>query len=565
VVSLAFTYVADWIYRFTISAFGPLAPLPLGFVAVVLLFATGWWFWRRFRQEIDSAAGHATEWVWAKLQHTPPVRAVRSRFPRASHFAVERLDPRTMTGLGLSVGVLALLAMAWAFAEVVFEVVNGTSIKATDDRVVNLFAMLRTPSLDSFMLAMTYLGSGRTLAVLAAVGVVVALIWKRRGSALMIVLSLVASSIFFSAIKLLIGRPRPPLWSARIVQAQFSFPSGHATTSAAFYGVVAFILVRELRLRHRHHIWLEIIAGLCAVVLVVLVGVSRVYLGVHYPSDVLAGWTGGATWVALAFVVTRTRLLRSDVEQSRPMPVERAVERALASVGALALGVSYLVLTYPPTPLPPVVEARAPIPVTQEQIPGLILMKLPHHTTGLFGHRQEPINLVFVGAPSEIAGAFHAAGWVQAAQLNWTTFVQAARATLTHSADAAGPVTPSFLGDVPESLAFSQPVGKAFAKRHHIRIWSTRYAVPAGQRVWLATASYDEGFAIATGSLLPVHEIAPDIDTERDYIATSLGRAGGVARVQSLQIVPPEMGTNSFGSPFFTYGKADLFWLRPSR
>ena len=86
--------------------------------------------------------------------------------------------------------------------------------------------------------------------------------------------------------------------------------------------------------------------------------------------------------------------------------------------------------------------------------------------------------------------------------------------------------------------------------------------MPGGERVWLATASYDAGFAIATGSLLPVHEIAPDIDTERDYVTGSLGRTGSVASVQPLQIVPPEMGTNSFGSPFFTYGKADLFWLQ---
>lgn len=561
VVLLAVLYVGYWLYRFTISAFGPLAPLPLGFLAAVLLFVTAWWFWRRFRQEIDDTAYHGAEWVWTKLQDTPPVQVVRSRFPRTSHFVAGRLDPRTITGLGLSVGVLVLLAMAWAFAEVAFEVVNGTSIRATDNRVVNLFAMLRTPSLDRFMLAMTYLGSGRTLAVLAAVGVIVALVWKRRGDALMIVLSLVASSIFFTAIKLLIERPRPPLWSARIVQAEFSFPSGHATTSAAFYGIVAFLLVRELRLRHLHHIWLEITAGLCAVVLVVLVGISRVYLGVHYPSDVLAGWTGGALWVALTFVVTRIRPSPSDTEESTRMPVERAVGGAVTSVGALALGVAYLVLSYPPTPLPPVAQPPAPILVTQEQVPGLILTKLPHYTGGLFGHRQEPINLVFVGTPSDIERAFRAAGWVQAEQLNWRTFVQATRATLTHSADSAGPVTPSFLGEMPESLAFNQPVGHAFAKRHHIRIWSTRYALPGGQRVRLATASYDEGFAIATGSLLPVHEIAPDIDTERDYVASSLERAGGVARVQSLQIVPPEMGTNSFGSPFFTYGRADLFWF----
>lgn len=562
VLLLAGVYGGYWIYRFTVSAFGPLAPLPLALLAAILLVAAAWWCWRRFRQEIDGAARHAAEWVWASLRDTPLVRAGQTKFPRASAFAARRVDPRAITGLGLSVGALVVLAMAWAFAEVSFEIVNGTSIDATDDRVVNLFALLRTPSLDRFMLAMTYIGSGRTVVVLATVCIIVALLWKRRDGALMIVSSLVASSIFFSTIKLLIGRPRPPLWSARIVQTGFSFPSGHATTAAAFYGVAAFLLLREWRLRRDRHIWLDVTTGICAIVLVALIGISRVYLGVHYPSDVLAGWAGGALCVALVFVITRIRQSRSHGAEPTRRPIERVVRRTLASVGALALGTTYLVLSYPPMPLPPYAQRPAPTLVTHEQVPALMLTTLPHYTVDLFGHRQEPINLVLVGAQSDVERSFRGAGWVPARQLTWTTFVQAARATLTHSADSAGPVTPSFLGEAPERLAFNQPVGRAFAKRHHIRIWNTQYAVPGGQRIWLATASYDEGFAIASGSFLPVHEIAPDIDTERDYVASSLEHAGGVARVQSLQIAPPELGTNSFGSPFFTYGKGYLLWLR---
>ena len=128
--------------------------------------------------------------------------------------------------------------------------------------------------------------------------------------------------------------------------------------------------------------------------------------------------------------------------------------RALTSVGAVGIGVSYLVLTYPPTPLPPVARSNEAMLVTREQIPSLIFTKLPRYTGGMFGHRQEPINLIFVGTQSDIESAFGAAGWVKAAPLTWSTFLQAARATLTHSADAAGPVTPSFLGEMPQSLAF---------------------------------------------------------------------------------------------------------------
>jgi membrane-associated phospholipid phosphatase len=560
-LAAAILYVGYWLYRFTVGVFGPLAPLPLGFLAVVLVIVAAWWSWRRFRQEIDAAAYRGAEWIWGRTENTAAIVAIRSKFPWAVHFAAARIDPREVSGLGLSLGVSALLAAVWAFAVVAFQVVNGTSIAATDHRIVNLFAVLRTPSLDRFMFAVTYLGSGRTLGVLAAVGIIISLLCRKHGDALAILLSLVASSIFFSAVKILIGRPRPPIGSARIAQAGFSFPSGHATTSTALYGILAFLLVRELGFRRGHRVWREVAIILSAVGIIALIGFSRVYLGVHYPSDVLAGWTGGAMWIISVFLFTRIRSSRSDTEPPARIPAEWTVGRWLTSAGVLAVGGVYLVLSYPPVPLPPIALPEASNLVARDQVVQLVLTKLPHHTGSLFGHRQEPINLVFIGTPADIEHAFGSAGWFKAEQLNWTTFVRATRATLTHSADPAGPVTPSFVGEAPESMAFNQPVGKAFATRHHIRIWHTRYEVPGGKRVWLATASYDEGFAIATGSLLPVHEIAPDIDTERDYVVASLEQVAAVTFTQSLQIVPPEMGTNSFGSSFFTYGRASLLWL----
>ena len=560
-LAAAIPYVGYWLYRFTVGVFGPLAPLPLGFLSAILVIVATWWSWRRYRQEIDEVVCHGAEWIRGQAENTAAIVAIRSKYPRAVHFAVARIDPREVSGLGLSLGVSALLAGVWAFAVVAFQVVNGTPIAATDHRIVNLFAVLRTPSLDRFMFAVTYLGSGRTLGVLAAVAITIALLWRKHGDALAILLSLVASSIFFSAVKVLIGRPRPPIGSARIVQAGFSFPSGHATTSAALYGTLAFLLLREVGFRRVHRVWHEVAIILSAVGIIALIGFSRVYLGVHYPSDVLAGWTGGAMWIISLFLFTRIRSARSDTDEPVRIPAEWSVGRGLISAGVLALGGVYLVLSYPPVPLPPIALPEVSNLVARDQVARLVLTKLPHHTESLFGHRQEPINLVFVGTLADIERAFSTAGWFKAEQLNWTTFVRATRATLTHSADPAGPVTPSFVGEAPESLAFNQPVGKAFATRHHIRIWRTRYEVPGGKCVWLATASYDEGFAIATGSLLPVHEIAPDIDTERDYVVASLQRFSGAPLAQSLQIVPPEMGTNSFGSPFFTYGRASLLWL----
>ena len=79
------------------------------------------------------------------------------------------------------------------------------------------------------------------------VAIIIALLARRYEHAALIPVSLVASSLFFSAITLLVGRPRPLMESARIVQGGFSFPSGHAAVSATFYGTIAYVLIREVR------------------------------------------------------------------------------------------------------------------------------------------------------------------------------------------------------------------------------------------------------------------------------------------------------------------------------
>jgi hypothetical protein len=194
-------------------------------------------------------------------------------------------------------------------------------------------------------------------------------------------------------------------------------------------------------------------------------------------------------------------------------------------------------------------------------VPTILLTQLPHYTETLVGHRQEPISLVFVGTRAQLELAFRAAGWTEAQPYGFTSLAHAIGRTLTHQPDPAGPVTPSFLAEEPNALAFSQPVGATFAQRHHLRLWGTHIQTSAGQPVWLATASFDRGFELAKTTFLPTHQIAPDIDTERAYVVTSLERTGLVTDAFTLLLVPPESGHNFNGDQFFTDGRAVILWL----
>ena len=124
-------------------------------------------------------------------------------------------------------------------------------------------------------------------------------------------------------------------------------------------------------------------------------------------------------------------------------------------------------------------------------------------------------------------------------------------------------MTPAFLAGRPQDLAFELAVhAGSVSERHHTRIWASGFALSDGTPIWVATASLDDRVEIKFPVILPNHHIAPAIDLERDYIARSLEATGLVASEARVHAVPPELGTNAAGDPFFTYGVAVVIDLR---
>jgi undecaprenyl-diphosphatase len=116
-------------------------------------------------------------------------------------------------------------------------------------------------------------------------------------------LSVAATELVVHAVKVLVERPRPPEEEALTQAAGFSFPSGHAATAVAVYAVLALVVGRRCCDRTR------VILAVVGALIVLGIGASRVYLGVHYPTDVIAGWlTGGALALGSWLIATRVRL-----------------------------------------------------------------------------------------------------------------------------------------------------------------------------------------------------------------------------------------------------------------
>jgi len=187
-------------------------------------------------------------------------------------------------GLGISAFVV------WAFIELTDEVVEGES--RAFDRIVLLWIHSTFPGwLEGPIRIITALGYYWVVVPLLAVAVA---FFYRKGwrlSAVLLVVSTAGSIVLTTVLKGVFERARPELFDSGYQASFYSFPSGHATVAVGFYGMLTLVLAYRLRGTAR---WALVILG---ILVVLLIGFSRLYLGVHYPTDVLAGYLAALLWL----------------------------------------------------------------------------------------------------------------------------------------------------------------------------------------------------------------------------------------------------------------------------
>lgn len=189
--------------------------------------------------------------------------------------------------VSLVIAVLCLLA----FLKLVDNVTENEAITVVDVQLGRALNDSMTPALVSFYLLLSYVGGQGSL--VAGVAAALWAIWRRQWLYLgFVVVTLVGAGLLNSALKMIFARPRPAFANVFAVEQNASFPSGHAMLSLVTFGLLAyFLFYRDRRLLVR-----TLIVGI-TVIFVLLVGISRLALGVHYLSDVLAGYAVGGLWL----------------------------------------------------------------------------------------------------------------------------------------------------------------------------------------------------------------------------------------------------------------------------
>jgi len=228
-----------------------------------------------------------------RLAARPTVLRLRHRYARQLAFLAARFNPATALGLAMTAQLVVLALLGAAFAGVTEDVLANEEIVRFDDPMSRFLVGQREAWLTSVMRVITNLGSGFVVVPLV---LLVGLLARRAARSwrplFLLALILAGATLTSTVIKLVVARPRPET-RALVHALGDGFPSGHSTAAAAAWLSAAFVLGRLSR-----RTAVRVTFGTVAVVITALVGVSRVYLGVHQPTDVLGGWALGALWVA---------------------------------------------------------------------------------------------------------------------------------------------------------------------------------------------------------------------------------------------------------------------------
>lgn len=212
---------------------------------------------------------------------------------RLHHWLQARVSLSRPNGLVLSAGIVVAVLALIGFVGITVEVLSQSSLVAVDQHVLNYIPSMRTHGLTIlFRFFTTAASSISSLFLIIVLGI---LYWRRQKMPILVlILALGMTALSSTVLKLVIARARPDQLLGLVHESSFSFPSGHTLSATVLYGLLAYMLFRVTTSAIAR---LEIVVG--ALSMIILVGYSRVYLGVHFPTDVVASFLAGTFIISL--------------------------------------------------------------------------------------------------------------------------------------------------------------------------------------------------------------------------------------------------------------------------
>ncbi|MEY2519240.1 MAG: hypothetical protein QOF24_999 [Verrucomicrobiota bacterium] len=223
------------------------------------------------------------------------------KFARQIRFLKARLSPEGWLGLHLTIGLLVILITGWWFGDIAEDMSRDAATRLLDERVSSWFHEHATPALTHIARFVTFFGSVSFVAAASICAAIVLTVRRSWDQLLALVLAIGGGSLLNILLKHFFHRQRPVLENPLVTLSSFGFPSGHTMGSTLLYGLLAIFMAHSIR-RWRWRVFTLCIAALW----VALIGLSRIYLGAHYLTDVLGAIAVGLAWLAFCWTGVET-------------------------------------------------------------------------------------------------------------------------------------------------------------------------------------------------------------------------------------------------------------------
>lgn len=476
------------------------------------------------------------------------VRELIKNHPIFFGFLKQRLNIKKFSGFPLTLLVFAFLYISSILFGVAKNIITSGPIIAADVRVENLLYAFRDFELVKIFTWITVLAKWQMIINFAATTSLVLWLWKRKSYIIPLWVTIAGSGLSNLIGKISFHRQRPEI--ALYAENTFSFPSGHSTIAVAFFGFIIYILLRHAR---KWEYKINIFFGGLAIILAV--GLSRLYLGVHFLSDVWGGYLLGLLWLVVGIVISEWL---NSLGKPAPYSPSRGIK--IVSYALIAAELTFyagFAFNYNPA-----VNKRAEsfeTAVASDAPDFLGGNNLPRFTETLTGENQEPISFIIITKDDQsLIDGMMSAGWHLADRVDVSSVARLAKAAILKEEYSEAPITPSFWNSKINDFGFEKPTSANNAReRHHVRFWRTQFETIDGSRAYVGAASLDVGM-----KWFITHKIKPDIDTEREVLFADLENAGQVFGYEKRQSVEPTLGKNFSGDQFFTDGKLYSIVLR---
>jgi len=225
---------------------------------------------------------------------------------RLARLWMQEVHPRLMSFIATAgaVWLAVCLLLLFGLSNLAEEVLEQEAF-AFDETILLWVNQFANPALDQIMLGVTRLADPEVVVPLTCIGFVW-LWWRWRWRvAAIFAITCIGGAVLSTGFKLIFGKERPALWTQLITETSYSFPSGHALGSMVLYGFSAYLLAQRFKPQR----WL---IYSIAVVLIGSIGFSRLYLGVHWPTDVIAGYSIGFLWISMCIGLLKLETRRRE-------------------------------------------------------------------------------------------------------------------------------------------------------------------------------------------------------------------------------------------------------------